>query len=372
MTIDKRVVIIAQGIDGGIAPLSSTLAQGLAGRGWSCAVRYVGRPAVSRCVAADRSHGVDSEVIITGKARSMREVAGLLLSEVAIWRFVRKYRPTHVIFAGFMPALTYGMILRHATDAKFLFWDHAPQDTFLRIKQVLFPPALRHMEHIVSISRSTAEAMKSYFGVDEGRLDIVPNGIDPQRWTVLAPAPAFPALRIIMPARLDLNQKDQLTLIQAIGLLEARGFDVRLTLVGSGVSEDRIRQEIAASPARDVIQLIGHSDDVPSLVADHNVVCLSTRFEGLPTVVIEALMAKRVVVASRVAGCVDVVEDGTNGFLFEAGDAQSCANALTSLLQIPRLDAWLERAQTRALALYTPLAMVTRFEELLLRDRPHA
>jgi glycosyltransferase involved in cell wall biosynthesis len=368
MTRDKRVVIIAQGIDGGIAPLSSTLAQGLAGRGWSCAVRYVGRPAASRCVAADRSHGVDSDVIITGKARSMSEVSGLLRSMVAIGRLVRQFRPTHVIFAGFMPALTYGVILRQASDAKFLFWDHAPQDTFLRIKQVLFPPALRRMDRIVSISRSTADAMKSYFGVPEDRLNIVPNGIDPRRWTALPAGPALPALRIIMPARLDLNQKDQLTLIQAVGLLKARGLDVRLTLVGSGVSEDRIRQEIAVSPARDVIQLIGHSDDVPSLVADHNVVCLSTRFEGLPTVVIEALMAKRVVVASRVAGCVDIVEDGVNGFLFEAADPQSCAHALASLLQVPQLSEWLERAQTQALALYTPLAMVTRFEELLLRD----
>ncbi len=364
----RSVFIIAHGIDGGIAPLASTLACGLKDKGWQSAVRYVGRPAASKFVSVDQKRGVDSAVIVTGRARSVAEAFGLLFSLFSIARAVRKNRPSVVVFGGFIPALIYPLFLRLVTSATFVFWDHAPQNTFLAVKKILFPLPLACIDRIVSISNSTAAALTKYFGIPQSKITFIPNGIDPGRWAVLPSPPDISKLRIIMPARLDLNQKDQPTLIRAAALLREKGSDVELTLVGSGIDEPVIRKVVQECRASKFVHLIGHSDDVTALVAAHNVLCLSTKFEGLPTVLIEGMMARRAVVASRVEGCRDVIRDKENGFLFEAGSAQDCADTLSELQRYPELENIVNFAHQEAIRLYSPTSMIGAFEKAISQD----
>lgn len=360
-----RLLIIGQGIDGGIAPLVSNLAYGLQKQGWASAVRYVGRPASSKFVAIDQQREIDSRAIPTGKARSFGEVWGLLCSLAPVACAVRKQRPTAIIFAGFIPALLYAPFLRPFTSAKFILWDHAPQNTFLKIKQLIFPLALRCIDKTVSISRSTATAMTGYFGIAPEKITIIPNGVDPTRWQALPPPAGFSALRVIMPARLDLNQKDPLTLIKAAAKLHRQGVDIKVTIVGSGIDEARVRETIMAENAADYIALIPHSDDVPSLVAQHNVLCLSTKFEGLGLVLVEAMLAHRMAIASRVSGCVDVIQDGVNGFLFEAGSIEDCASRLQALATLSNAQQIMDYAYREALELYAPQSMIDSFRRVL-------
>ena len=360
-----NLLIIAHGIDGGVAPLASALAGGLQGEGWNCTVRYIGRPATSKFVSIDQARGIDSLAVITGKARTFAEAWGLIRSILPIWLLVRETRPAAVIYAGFIPALLYPPFLRLFTSARFILWDHAPQNTFLKIKKLVFPLSLKLIDKVVSISRSTASAMKEYFGVPDSKITIIPNGIEQSRWVNLAPAPDFSVLRVIMPARLDLNQKDPVTLIKAAAKLHKQGVAVEVTLVGSGVDEETVRQVIANEGASGYVRLIAHSDDVPSLVAAHNILCLSTKFEGLPTVAIEGMLARRVVVASRVAGCVDVVRDGVNGFLFEAGSVDDCANKLQAIQRMTNINDIIVAAYQEALEIYTPQSMITNFQRVL-------
>ncbi len=362
-----RLLIISQGIDGGIAPLSSALAYGLREKGWDCSLLYIGRPAASMFVPTDRQRGVDSQAIVTGKARSLAEVWGLIRSIGAVWRVVRDKRPTSIIFAGFMPAFLYAPVLRLSTSARFVLWDHAPQNTFLKIKKLVFPLALKGIDRIVSIAPGTAAAMTEYFGVSAGKITIIPNGVDPTRWQAIPPARDLSVLHIIMPARADLNQKDPITLIRAAAKLRKQGVAIDVTLVGSGVDEARVREAIEAEGAAAFIHPVATSNDVPSLVAQHNVVCLSTKFEGLPTVVIEGMLARRIVLASRVAGCVDVIRDGENGFLFTAGSAEDCAEKLRALTSLPAPQTIIENAYQDAVTLYAPAAMVKNFHRVLTR-----
>ncbi len=360
-----RLLIVCQGIDGGVAPLSSALAYGLREKGWDCSLLYIGRPATPVFVQKDRQRGIDSHAIVTGKARSWAEVWGLIRSVSAVWRVVRDKRPASIIFAGFMPAFLYAPFLRLATSAQFVLWDHAPQNTFLKIKKLVFPVALKGLDRIVSIAPGTAAAMTEYFGVPADEVTIIPNGVDPTRWQAIPPARDLSALRVIMPARADLNQKDPITLICAAARLRKQGVDIEVTLVGSGVDEARVREAIEAEGAAAFIHSVATSNDVPSLVAKHNVVCLSTKFEGLPTVVIEGMLARRIVLASRVAGCVDVIRDGENGFLFTAGSAEDCAEKLRALTSMPAPQTIIENAYQDAMTLYAPVAMVENFHRVL-------
>ena len=360
-----RLLILCQGLDGGIAPLSSALALGLRDKGWDCTLLYVGRPAVSPWVLHDRQRGVDSRAIVTGKARSFAEIFGLIRSVGAVWGVARDKRPTVIVFAGFMTAFLYAPVLRLLTSARFVFWDHAPQNTFVKIKRLFFPLVLKSLDRIVSIAPGTAAALTAYFGVSADKITIIPNGVDPAPWQAISAAPDLSALRVIMPARIDLIQKDPLTLMRAAARLRKQGVDIEVTLVGSGVHEESVRRAIKEEGASDFVRLVAASEALPSLFDLHNVVCLSTKFEGLPTVVIEGMLARRLVVASRVAGCVDVIRDGENGFLFAEGSAADCAEKLQSLTVLPDPQRIIENAYGEAVALYDPAAMVEKFRRVL-------
>ena len=358
-------LIIGQGIEGDIAPLVSALAHGLHAKGWGCLVRYIGRPAFPKYVSIDRQQGLDSEAITTGKARSISEVWGLLRSLVPICRLVQENRPAAIIFAGFIPGLLYPPLLRLFSQAQFILWDQVPQNTFLKAKKIFFPLALKTIDRIVSVSQSTASAMIDTFGAPAEKITIIPNGIDPAPWQSVPPAPDFSTLRIIMPAECDLNQKDPLTLIKAAAHIREQGIDVEVTLVGSGVDAGLIRAAIETACATDYVHQLTYANDVPALIAKHNVVCLSTKFEGMPTVVIEGMLARRIVVASRVAGCVDLIEDGKNGLLFEAGSVEDCAAKLQQLISAPDTQQIIETAYTEAISNFSPQTMLAKFWRLL-------
>ena len=129
----KNLLIIAHGLDGGIAPLASRLAFGLKSQNWLAHILYIGRPASNNYLAIDLQNGVSSEAVITGKARTIGEAVGLLRSVWRVWLRLKKQKPESIIFAGFIPVMLYAPLLRPLTRARFVFWDHAPQDTFLKI-----------------------------------------------------------------------------------------------------------------------------------------------------------------------------------------------------------------------------------------------
>jgi glycosyltransferase involved in cell wall biosynthesis len=97
------------------------------------------------------------------------------------------------------------------------------------------------------------------------------------------------------------------------------------------------------------VRFLGPRDDMPDLMAACDVVVLPSRAEALPTALMEAAAAGRPVVATRVGGVPEVVEDGRTGLLVPAGDPHALARALASVLADPVRAAALGDA-ARALA----------------------
>jgi len=361
----KSIFIIAQGIEGGITKMAGALARGLVSRGCACKIVYIGRPAATDRTAKDKQHGVESEAIVTGKARSLGEAAGLLKSLFPVWRFLEAAKPDAVIFAGFVPALLYPSLLRPWTKAKFIFWDHGPQNTFQSVKKLFFPFSLKFIDRIVSISKSSALALQNVFGIDGKKIEVVYNGADPEPWQSLPLAPDFSSLHVIMPARLDINSKDHATLIKAAASLRNQGVAIEVTLAGSGPNRKEIMAVIEENRAGDYVHCCPYMEDLPSLVVRHNVVCLSSKFEGLGMALVEGMLARRVVVASRVAGCSEVIDDGETGFLFEPGSVEDCAAKLVALMKRNDLDNIREQGYRKAREKFSPENMVAEFMRIV-------
>ncbi|MHC5054860.1 MAG: glycosyltransferase family 4 protein [Planctomycetota bacterium] len=177
-------------------------------------------------------------------------------------------------------------------------------------------------------------------GNHEDKLVVVPNGVDPaaldasaDRAGVRAELGVLPGdLAVGMVARLA-PQKGVGRFLEAAALVARERTDVRFLLVGSGPLERRTRRrarELGLGPAR--LALLGHREDVPRLCSGFDVFALSSLYEGLPYVLLEAMAARRAVVATRVAGVEDVIEDGVTGRLAPPGDAPAIAEAISGLL----------------------------------------
>jgi glycosyltransferase involved in cell wall biosynthesis len=108
-------------------------------------------------------------------------------------------------------------------------------------------------------------------------------------------------------------------------------------IVGDGPERPALEAEIRAAGLLQRVELAGERRDVPQLLEDADVFVLSSRSEGAPLSILEAMAAGLPVVASAVGGVPEIVDDGTTGLLVPPGDAGALAAALERLLADPAL-----------------------------------
>jgi glycosyltransferase involved in cell wall biosynthesis len=129
--------------------------------------------------------------------------------------------------------------------------------------------------------------------------------------------------------------KDPLTLVRALARLRDRPF--RALIVGEGPARAAVESEIGRLGLDAFVALTGDRDDVPELLATSDVFVLSSRSEGGPISVLEAMAAGLPVVASDVGGVREQVDEGVSGLLVPAGDPAALAAALERVLGDPQL-----------------------------------
>jgi glycosyltransferase involved in cell wall biosynthesis len=109
-------------------------------------------------------------------------------------------------------------------------------------------------------------------------------------------------------------------------------------LAGDGELRGAVEARIAAIPGgRQRILLLGWRRDTERILADLDVALLTSRWEGLPRVLPEAMAAGRPVVATAVDGSPEAVEEGVSGFLAPAGGTELLAHRVLELLRDPGL-----------------------------------
>jgi glycosyltransferase involved in cell wall biosynthesis len=107
---------------------------------------------------------------------------------------------------------------------------------------------------------------------------------------------------------------------------------VRLVLVGSGPLETELRETVAALGLEANVLFAGSRGDVPAILPAFDVFALSSRFEGLPIALLEAMASGRACVATRVGGIPEVITDGLDGVLVEPGNPHQLAAEVIDLL----------------------------------------
>jgi len=110
-------------------------------------------------------------------------------------------------------------------------------------------------------------------------------------------------------------------------------FSSRLLIVGTGPDEQRVKEMVSDFGIGDKVRFLGHSSEVTRYYQASDIFVLPSYAEGMPNSLLEAMACGLPVIASRIGGVVDVVEDGRSGILFEPGDVTGLSSAMIKLLK---------------------------------------
>jgi glycosyltransferase involved in cell wall biosynthesis len=131
------------------------------------------------------------------------------------------------------------------------------------------------------------------------------------------PADEDNGLALAVVGRLDVISKGHDLLLQVLALPHWRKRDVRVSLFGEGPNERGLRRMVKQLNLSNVT-FCGASNDIEKIWSRHHALALPSRFEGMPLVVIEAMLCGRPCIATDVGGNRELIRDDANGFLAKA------------------------------------------------------
>jgi glycosyltransferase involved in cell wall biosynthesis len=227
--------------------------------------------------------------------------------------------------------------------------------------------------HVTAVSEAVADSAVA-LGVSRSRITVIPNGVDVGRFA--APAPVEEARRLLGAGADRLlgsvgclaPRKDQGTLLEALALLDRDGRAFRAALVGEGPERSALEARAAALGLAERVRFMGERTDVERLLPGMDVFVLSSREEGIPNALLEAMAAARPCVATAVGGTPEVLRDGETGWLVPAGSPPALARALEEALARPDEARRRGEAAQRAVRADMSIeAMVRRHEDFYER-----
>jgi len=129
-----------------------------------------------------------------------------------------------------------------------------------------------------------------------------------------------------------IERKGHRYLIEAIPAILARCPHTYFLFCGRGPLENRLRQQVQALGLEERVRFAGFRNDIPRILAGLDVVVHPALREGLGVALLEAMAARRPIVATRVGGIPEAVRHGENGLLVPPADSAALGEALITLL----------------------------------------
>jgi glycosyltransferase involved in cell wall biosynthesis len=192
-----------------------------------------------------------------------------------------------------------------------------------------------------AVARSVADELGAY-GVNRARIRVMGNAVDTD---LFCPGGQYEALRpkepvILAAGRLDVR-KGLEDLIESMRLVAKSFPRARLLIAGTGPLRGRLVQKAERMGIGNTTDFLGHvvQAELIELYRAAAVFVHAAHYEGLPTVLLEAMACGRAVVSTAVSGALDVVKDGGNGLLVPPRAPAALAEAISSLLADAKLRA---------------------------------
>jgi len=167
-------------------------------------------------------------------------------------------------------------------------------------------------------------------------IDVIPNGVELDRFSPIETAEKSEALRLLTVGRLSVTKRIEM-LIDAVEILHRTACKVRLTVVGGGKMEQQFRKIVAEKELSDVIKMTGRMDSkrMPELYRRNDIFISASMQEGMSNAMLEAMSSGLPIVTTRCEGLAELI-DG-NGLIVEHDNIEEIAKAVKRLADNPEL-----------------------------------
>lgn len=199
--------------------------------------------------------------------------------------------------------------------------------------------ALRGFDHVMVVSPDLLEEMLGW-GLSPAQVTYLPNGVDTEQFR------RRPGVGGLRP---ELGLRPNQPLVGGVGRLSPeKDFDsflkiarrvrqhlpdAHFVIVGEGPERDRLRDAALRAGLNGGLTLLGQRSDIIEVYQSLDLFLLTSLREGLPNVVLEAMSMEVPVLATRVAGVGELIEDGVSGYLFQPRDVTGMSRMTADLLQ---------------------------------------
>jgi glycosyltransferase involved in cell wall biosynthesis len=275
----------------------------------------------------------------------------------------------------FPTSLFVALVSFFASRPRYIFSEHSVFNRRRRfgLFKILDWSIYRRYAQIVAVSEEVCEALLRWLPGLGDKVQVVPNSVDPARFRV----PDSQLHPIRQELRINEEERDILyagrlipakgpdVLLEALLHLSAENMSIRVLVAGDGPLEETLRKQATVSALDGRVTFLGLRKDIPLLLNLADLVVLPSRWEGLPIILLEAMAARRPVVATAVGGIPEVIEHGVSGWLVPPEDPLVLAEAIALLLESPDLCECLgDEAFRRVCAQYSAEVTIKKFVDI--------
>jgi glycosyltransferase involved in cell wall biosynthesis len=295
---------------------------------------------------------------------------------LTIAKLLREVRPKLIHVHGYKAAAAV-RLASFATGIPVVATVHSEQAsvpelrTLIRIETLVF----RTMRRLIAVSEGVARDLVVR-GIRAQRTIVIHNGIEDPRIVLPESVDGHRAHsagdpRVVVVGRL-VEPKNVHVAIEALALLSVRGQRLTLEVIGEGPERERLEALAAARGVGGQVEFTGFVEDVPRRLQSARCFLMPSRSEGIPIAILEAMGVGLPIIASRVGGIPEILEDGRDAVLVRPDDAEALAEAIDRVCNDPQLaDRMSEAARTRFrrdFEVESTRARHTEFYDAVLRE----
>lgn len=301
--------------------------------------------------------------LLSGRSSALMHPADLAAAGANLWMdvmLVRKLRGRSGFLIGTRPGLN--LIAANLSPPGLITIGEEQMHLFAH-SGPLRRAMKRHYPNLDALAVLTERDLNEYDKLLDGRVRLarIPNTAR----EMPGPKADLSARTVLAAGRLT-RQKGFDLLLEAFASFTASHPDWKLKICGRGHLRDDLRQLVVERGLSDVAKLPGPCRNLPAEMAKASIFVLSSRFEGFPLVLLEAMSKGMAVVAFDCpTGPGDVIDDHRNGILVPAGDVDGLANAILELIEDEELRRRCAAAAADTARSYTIEAVGPQWEALL-------
>ena len=228
---------------------------------------------------------------------------------------------------------------------------------------------------IVVNSEFGREFTTSVYGVPPDRILVVRNWLDTSRFEHPA-NPAAVRTSLGLPTSVPVagfvgrlsSEKGISLFLDVAHDVSAQMPECRFLVAGDGPLFEAMVKKSQDLQILDRVLFAGFREDIPRVLAAMDLMVLPSTWEGLPNAVLEAMAAGKPVIATRVGGCIEIIEHGATGYLTDPGDREALTRRVIDVLSSPDRGRGLgEAGRRRALSEFSATDLLLTMEQIYLR-----